>query len=1227
MGRSSVAPLPEDLPRAPGIQAGPTVLRRVAAAAADFARRRLGFALLVLLSITFLTFSGLEMSRGEALGPAAVHGAQMTVRYLAGLARGDLGVSTSVRPRLAVPVAEVVAEAFPKSAGLLGASLCIAVVVGVLLGSLAARRRHSSLSIGFLVLSLLGVSLPSFFTALLLQMGVIAFVRTFGRQLVPVGGFGWDAHIVLPALVLAARPIAQIFRVTQVSLATVLDEDYIRTGLAKGLPPRTLMVRHVYPNVAVPVLTTIGLSLRFSLVSLPVVELFFSWPGAGFNLLRAIARKDDALAVALILCFGLLFMVVNLLLEAAYRRLDPRLQEAGEGAARIASVGWREAARTAFRDLRFLLVESRLGRWLRRKPARSPEDAARTAALRDLVRRQAAASHVPDVSAAARRRERAQAWLRMTLGNPPFLLGSVILGLLVAVAVGAPHLVPHSPYQTEGLRVVNGEMQVPPFPPSGEHPWGTDVMGRDILALVFAGTQRTLALAVFVVLARVTLGAVLGMVAGWFAGSWVDRLFLSLAEALAAFPTLVLAMILILALGIRNGLPPFILALSFVGWPETMQFVRSKVQSIRLQPFIEGAVATGLRMPQILFRHVLPNIISPLIALAALEMGAVLMLLGELGFVGVFIGGGAYAELQVDAPPYHYSDVPEWGALLSNVRLYARSYTWTAFYPAAAFFLAILGFNLFGEGLRRLMERLSAGFTRLLNRTTLALATVLLVAVVWVQGNVTPVAYWARNAQAFDASRALRDIAYLTSPEREGRALGTSGLEQAAQYIAGQYEAAGLQAAGEPGEGDFTYFQTRHYTFLRLDEVPILDLGDGGPPLTYRTDYAAYAGPDRGTGEGKGPVVWVGLGEVRQQSFTTSRTLDRLDFAGQVVMVLSDREAALMAAVPRAGLLVVAEDAGLLRKGLTLSGRDPYMEAWGSRRALSTEAPTLWISEATANRILAPTGHTVADLRQEAASLAAEEVARLETPVTAHLRVVGTTELKAPARDIVAHLPGEAARGETKLDQEMIMVLAPYDGFGRDANGTLYLGANDPASAVALMLEVARSWRASGYQPKRTFLFVNYIGEGTEYGQAPDQPLDPARFLESRRGFKDTYTLKAIIHIRGVASPAGDRLLISTGGSMRLASLLEQAARRVGVRTHRVDEPVDLSKTFASGDTTYRWRRTGQEAPTIVLEWEGREALSRLPEDTPDHLSEEHLRQAGQAISLALMALGSLTTY
>jgi peptide/nickel transport system permease protein len=176
--------------------------------------------------------------------------------------------------------------------------------------------------------TLLGISLPTFFTALVLQVIEITWYQRTGVRLVPVGGFGWDAHLVLPALVLAARPLAQVARITFLSLSEAADQDYVRTAHAKGLPSRQVWAEHIMPNAAVPILTSLGVSLRFSLASLPVVELFFSWPGLGSTLLTAIRSQQTNLVISLALALGLTFMLVNLLLELATRALDPRLRMA-----------------------------------------------------------------------------------------------------------------------------------------------------------------------------------------------------------------------------------------------------------------------------------------------------------------------------------------------------------------------------------------------------------------------------------------------------------------------------------------------------------------------------------------------------------------------------------------------------------------------------------------------------------------------------------------------------------------------------------------------------------------------------------------------------------------------------------------------------------------------------------------------------------------------------------
>jgi peptide/nickel transport system permease protein len=301
-----------------------------------FALRRLGAILLISLAIVYFCTLGLRMMSEAVSQDAAAsvltlftRAARDTSTYIRSLATGRLGVywRAQGRSRVAVPVTAVLLDTYFKSMGLLFAAMLFASLLGVGLGVLSAYWEGSPLSLGLLTTSLLGVSMPTFFAALLLQVLEIMWYRRTGIRLVPVGGFGWDSHIILPALVLATRPMAQLARITSVSLSEAAHQDFIRTAWAKGLPTRQVWGDHVLPNALVPILTALGVSLRFSLGSLPVVEYFFGWPGLGATLLQGIRMRHTNLVITLALALGMTFMVVNLLLELAYRFLDPRLRD------------------------------------------------------------------------------------------------------------------------------------------------------------------------------------------------------------------------------------------------------------------------------------------------------------------------------------------------------------------------------------------------------------------------------------------------------------------------------------------------------------------------------------------------------------------------------------------------------------------------------------------------------------------------------------------------------------------------------------------------------------------------------------------------------------------------------------------------------------------------------------------------------------------------------------
>jgi peptide/nickel transport system permease protein len=766
---------------------------------------------------------------------------------------------------------------------------------------------------------------------------------------------------------------------------------------------------------------------------------------------------------------------------------------------------------------------------------------------------------------------------------------------------------------------VGGEFLSPPFAPGDPYPWGTDALGRGMLSLILTGARQTLSLALLAVAARAIVGVLLGAIAGWTQGSLVDRAVLGAAEVISAFPTLLLAMTLILALGIRRGMMPFIVAFCFVGWGEIMQYVRGQVIAIRPQPYIESAVAVGARTPRILGRHILPHLFAALTSIVALEMGAVLMLLGELGFVSIFIGGGT-THARIPGVRVLYSDVPEWGALLSGQRFLARSYPWTALYPMLAFSLSILAFNLLGEGVRRLLEQGTLIVHRLVNRYTIALAAVAAAVVAWLTANSGVMPFYLQQAETFSGKRAYAHVETLSDPALEGRALGTEGMAEAAQYVAAQFEALGVQSAGKEN----SYFVPRTRSFARLEDVPRLQIGDGGSQPVYGQDFAVYPGLYQSLGAARGPVRFVGLGQPMNISGVVWRPvypeLERADFGDEMLVTLSPREADPLNVVPKGGLLVMAADPVDLGRRYTLGSR-PY----------GGHFPWLWVSPETTERLLAPSGRSVESVRERYAKLPAEGVLQIPLGVQAEVEVWTEIEKGWPVQHVIGYLPGTHGYDFCTdcLGRQLIVVMAAYDSppLMPQASGLNGPAANDNASGVAVMLEAIRVLQETGYQPYKTLMFVAYSTEGLEGGELVLEP-DLKRLLQSRKALTNLQP-EAIVHLRGVGGGTGDRVEIAAGGSQRLAKLFASAARRAGARATRAREAMDIGLIYgtSAGGPHNAAQSVGSAVPTVHLHWEGWGETSRRPEDTLENVSSDRLEQSGRTLALALMVLGRETDY
>ena len=221
---------------------------------------------LICVAIVIVTYFGLEMAANWD-GPNPGYHLELTLKdaisssltFLGGLIKGDLGTARMVSGDR--EVGEILWASYKNSFGLLGIALALAAVLGILFGGLAALASQSRWEYLILLLTLLGVSAPSFLMAVILQSLGIKYTVTFGNQLVSMGGYAWDfKHLAIPVLILTARPLAQITRVTFINLNEIMGEEYIRTAYAKGLKYSRTVVVHALKNLAVSVLTVIGVS-------------------------------------------------------------------------------------------------------------------------------------------------------------------------------------------------------------------------------------------------------------------------------------------------------------------------------------------------------------------------------------------------------------------------------------------------------------------------------------------------------------------------------------------------------------------------------------------------------------------------------------------------------------------------------------------------------------------------------------------------------------------------------------------------------------------------------------------------------------------------------------------------------------------------------------------------------------------------------------------------------
>jgi peptide/nickel transport system permease protein len=267
-------------------------------------------------------------------------------------------------------------------------------------------------------------------------------------------------------------------------------------------------------------------------------------------------------------------------------------------------------------------------------------------------------------------------WRRFRRG-PGAVVGAVVIAAIVLLAVFAPLIAPHDPLAQNVALGARG--------PAAGHPFGTDKLGRDVFARILFGARISIRIGFVAVGLAMTVGTVIGMVAG-YAGRRVEAVLMGAMDVMLAFPSI------ILAIGITTILGPSIvnlmIAVGIVSVPVYARLARSSVLAVKENEYVEAARALGAGTPAILARHVLPNILAPLLVQATLGIAT-----AELEAAGLsYLGLGA-------RPP-----TPEWGAMLNDARDYWLSAPWALIFPGVSITVLVLGFNLLGDGLRDALD-------------------------------------------------------------------------------------------------------------------------------------------------------------------------------------------------------------------------------------------------------------------------------------------------------------------------------------------------------------------------------------------------------------------------------------------------------------------------------------------------------------------------------------------
>jgi len=764
--------------------------------------------------------------------------------------------------------------------------------------------------------------------------------------------------------------------------------------------------------------------------------------------------------------------------------------------------------------------------------------------------------------------------------NIPLILGVIVVFALIIVSIYPELFSPSDPYGKERLDFIyiDGELNVfePPVAPCKEYPWGTDAYGRDMKSLVFYGCKLTLFIAILIAFGRLLISLPLAILAGYKnrLSLWIIRQF---SIMFSAFPLIIIAMLLsrIKLLEDIFKEPIHIVAyiLIFFGWSRLANLLKEKVEEVLSEDFIEGEIAMGKNRLEIAVQNIIPHLIPTIVVLSFLEIAQALLILSQVGVFGLVVSGGT-----VDAAgDYRIPTEVEWASLLASPQwpLSIGRY-WLVLYPAAAFSVSIIGFNLLGEGLRLELDKRNSRIISWIRGIPAFLSPVRLIYEIKnidiyrvnvrrkliFYAVILLIAFFphASSKYRFDTANAVSTMSELSKPEYSGRKAGSGTNLKIAEYLAGKLRDYGIQ----PFDGKYLHEFPMEKAFnVRKSTLSVTGKASGTTELEFRKDYYIVD-----------PKNINGTYELK---YVTLKDLGGYPYFNIKIGEMSNK--VLIADIRGLDDHTVSRFLGTINNRVRPIAL-LYISDWDSEKV---------IKKKTVDRSVDNDAGTI---NISVSSDKGEELIR-----KANSSISLSIECESAINPISTSVVGYIQGSDEKLKDEFVIVGTSFDSVGDDDN-TRYPSSME-AGGTAIELEIARVLGNSKKRPERTVIFAFFDNsQSIERGSK--------EFLNEY--FSTGYRKAFYIDLKNFGFKKSKNLIVDTTNTLPKEYLAQKYIKALKKNARRNDVKIVYGKigSPATQDTLK------SDINSIIIDSEDIEEYIKTANDSMDNIDGRKLKGPGQ---------------